>query len=723
MTAFLNTGCTNRSTFANVSILSPENETRMINKLHCETQWFNLDGSIANRYRGCPERSHFPSTTQSTSFGQGCATNEFNLIQDAPNNNWSTADHQCCCGFQVHNSDAFEEDETNRYEEDKRNAKFLDPLHGFHMCSTPSFHDGADKHQELDYSMLASIPSTGFSESPIVPASAKNSRTNCSTKIYHFLSLEHLSQTETPHTHVITESKPFQIDRCRIYKNKANAARFPQGIRKFELPLQEHLAKSRLTAGCTYYRHNQLVWHDEKVNVASGLDETFVAAGEDLTTTKQWFRIIMVILICITVILCFGLRLNDWYRRYKLMQKYFVYVTKDPGDSDKDLFGEEQWPEDTDAVRDAGHLVDPVEKISSVASSKGMVLTLCNLNPIRGTSLFAVQNGSSIYDWILENQNNKLNGKEIRKPVTRTRTLVSLDLLRRTGLRIEEMLKFCRSDKYIYESGNFSTILTHYGLCYLVEVEADVRNIHCILDPQEYDYLIYGYNAVGFRIWLHFTKKQAIADLQIDQHSTYVDLHAADAQIKGIRPNEVIVGSNFDTVIRVVGNLKHRAKCQAITYPSCGLSCLGPENDVNEQDNAFKNKGTFKWQPENWHSGKIPNLPGTSCLPYVLSALQLPKSSEYHKLLALKRPTMFQRNALAVSMGLRIQQRAYLRLANATAFEGLRALLDAFGDLQNGLENISTQVYTIRGRLWSDEVKFSQVLAQYVNICVKANIG
>ncbi|CAI2737363.1 unnamed protein product [Dicrocoelium dendriticum] len=390
------------------------------------------------------------------------------------------------------------------------------------------------------------------------------------------------------------------------------------------------------------------------------------------------------------------------------MQRYFVYVTKDPGDSDKVLFGGGQWPEDTDAVRDAGHTVDPVEKIASVTSSKGMVLTLCNLNPIRGTSLFAVQNGSSIYDWILENQNNILNGKEIRKSVKRTRTLVSLDLLRRTGPRIEEMLKLCRSDRYIYGAGNFSTILTHYGICYFVEVEADVRNIHCVLDPQEYDYLINGYNAVGFRIWLHFTKKQAITDLKIDDHSTYVDLHAADAQIEGIRPNEVIVGSDYDTVIRVVGNLRAREKCQAITYPSCSLSCLGTENDVTEQDNVYKNQGTFKWQPENLHSGKNPNLPETSCLPYVLSALQFPKSSVYQKLLALKYPTMFQRNALTVSMGLRIQQRAYLRLANATAFEELRALVDAFGDLQKGLENISTQVYTIRRRLWSDEVKFSQ---------------
>ncbi|CAI2737146.1 unnamed protein product, partial [Dicrocoelium dendriticum] len=262
----------------------------------------------------------------------------------------------------------------------------------------------------------------------------------------------------------------------------------------------------------------------------------------------------------------------------------------------------------------------------------------------------------------------------------------------------------------IYEAGNVSTILTHYGLCYFVEVEADVRNIHCVLDPQEYDYLIYGYNAVGFRIWLHFTKKQAIADLKVDEHSTYVDLHSADAQIKGIRPNEVIVGSDFDTVIRVVGNLKARTRCQAITYPSCGLSCLGTENDVSEQDNAFKNKGTFKWQPENLHSGKFPNIPENSCLPYVLSALQLSKSSVYQKLLALKNPTIFQRNALAVSMGLRIQQRAFLRLANATAFEELRASLDAFGDLQNGLENISTQVYNIRRRLGSDDVKFTQLI-------------
>ncbi|VDP76332.1 unnamed protein product [Echinostoma caproni] len=71
--------------------------------------------------------------------------------------------------------------------------------------------------------------------------------------------------------------------------------------------------------------------------------------------------------------------------------------------------------------------------------------------------------------------------------------------------------------------------------------------------------------------------------------------------------------------------------------------------------------------------------------------------------MSLRAPQLFRRNALTVAWAQRIQQRAFLRLANLTAFVEVQKLVSGFADLQHELEKTTTQLHILQSHLWSDE--------------------
>ncbi|VDP85727.1 unnamed protein product [Echinostoma caproni] len=97
-------------------------------------------------------------------------------------------------------------------------------------------------------------------------------------------------------------------------------------------------------------------------------------------------------------------------------------------------------------------------------------LSLC-VSLSSGSSLFAIENGSGLYDFVMQKRQAELEGQS-RKPVSDfDSTFISVDLLAHTGHRIEEMLKSCQSGDRLYKPRNFSSIRTPHGLCHMISLD------------------------------------------------------------------------------------------------------------------------------------------------------------------------------------------------------------------------------------------------------------
>lgn len=71
---------------------------------------------------------------------------------------------------------------------------------------------------------------------------------------------------------------------------------------------------------------------------------------------------------------------------------------------------------------------------------------------------------------------------------------------------------------------------------------------------------------------------------------------------------------------------------------------------------------------------------------------------------------MFERNQFQINWALRIQQRAFLRLANLTAHNELKKLVPSYETLQIQLGEIEVQLMKIEERLLNDQHKVFQVV-------------
>ncbi|VDQ10096.1 unnamed protein product [Trichobilharzia regenti] len=98
----------------------------------------------------------------------------------------------------------------------------------------------------------------------------------------------------------------------------------------------------------------------------------------------------------------------------------------------------------------------------------------------------------------------------------------------------------------------------------------------------------------------------------------------------------------------------------------------------------------------------------------IISATQSSKATIMYSLLALRNPNLFIRNKIDLERGLRIQQRAYVQLANETAFSELRNLVSSYEELRNQLGSIKQLLREIEIGFWRDQREALQVGSSYV---------
>ncbi|KAL3311752.1 acid-sensing (proton-gated) ion channel [Cichlidogyrus casuarinus] len=204
------------------------------------------------------------------------------------------------------------------------------------------------------------------------------------------------------------------------------------------------------------------------------------------------------------------------------------------------------------------------------------------------------------------------------------------EMLRRVhwnlGHRIEKMLKVCQLDEKTCTSDNFNSFLTNFGRCFSIKIDpaennSSIQTINLVLDAQEYEYLVPNNGSVGFNFWIY--SQSNATDPKVVQQ-----LDASRA---------LMLGSAFQTIIEV-----SRTACKT-TADSCP-DCQGECEEFQIRSVTQTMKSTF------------------------FSRLALANDFGY-----------FQREAIEsyeVIFGTRVQQRAYLRTVNRTAFELLQKLAD-----------------------------------------------
>ncbi|KAA3676192.1 uncharacterized protein DEA37_0010181 [Paragonimus westermani] len=109
----------------------------------------------------------------------------------------------------------------------------------------------------------------------------------------------------------------------------------------------------------------------------------------------------------------------------------------------------------------------------------------------------------------------------------------------------------CQSGPKLCDYENFTEIITRNGVCHQLQLEPHVQAIQLLLDPQEYDYLLPNQGVAGFRVWFHASASQALAEMQADLNDPYVKLQTLKLERRGIHPNEVVLSSEFNTIVRV----------------------------------------------------------------------------------------------------------------------------------------------------------------------------
>ncbi|KAF8571907.1 hypothetical protein P879_00858 [Paragonimus westermani] len=280
----------------------------------------------------------------------------------------------------------------------------------------------------------------------------------------------------------------------------------------------------------------------------------------------------------------------------------------------------------------------------------------------------------------------------------------------------------CQSGPKLCDYENFTEIITRNGVCHQLQLEPHVtiltsfqtvQEIQLLLDPQEYDYLLPNQGVAGFRVWLHASASQALAEMQADLNDPYVKLQTLNLERRGIYPNEVVLSTEFNTIVRVAVGFELSRQAHVLTL---GTSCSLPTHcSTNEKtsSNFLPDSHNVRSTKETSSSDErklrfIRDAPPATQTVQVISTTQAPKSFLLHSLLALQNPGLFKRQPVHVAWGLRIQQRAFLQLTNRTAFDELNKLVGGFSELQNELEKTTARLRLIQSNLWKDERELLQ---------------
>ncbi|CAH8515087.1 unnamed protein product [Schistosoma mattheei] len=455
---------------------------------------------------------------------------------------------------------------------------------------------------------------------------------------------------------------------------------------------------------------------DEKCNSMASCMINY-EAGENVTRSRinlsKYFKCchrLTMILICLLIFICLCYRIIDYFNRHEMMKSLFVY-NKFPLSKQSSY----------NHIDDNGNnkLLSLMHKEEQNISD-WFTITLCNLNPIRGSALFTVENGSEIYDHIIKIRQNEIDFTGITKIVNNNNALVSKALLKQTGHKLNEMLKFCSTGNEKCSHRNFTSVLTIYGQCYRMNLQPSVYEVRIVLDSQDYDYIIPHKGLIGFRLWIHPSEQKAsyILDLKDDkdnpwkntQNENVIDFNSLQ-QSNIIQSNEITVSTEFQTLIRVALDMNVHYKRINTKNGLCSTStgfteCEQNANQKLPTDTVWLSD---KYNHNIWNAR-------------IVSATQSSKATIMYSLLALRNPNLFIRNKIDLERGLRIQQRAFIQLTNETAFNELRKLVPGYDDLRNQLRSIKQLLHEIEIGIWRDQREALQ-MTHTDSACSKMVIG
>ncbi|CAH8846813.1 unnamed protein product [Trichobilharzia szidati] len=390
-------------------------------------------------------------------------------------------------------------------------------------------------------------------------------------------------------------------------------------------------------------------------------------------------------LVCLLIFACLCYRIIDYFNRYEAMKSLFVYNKFSlPPEEFTDTHNH------SDAFKSMAKSFTEEKK-----SSDWFTITLCNLNPIRGSALFTVQNGSQIYDMISKDRQNEMDSSVNIIRQTGGNNRVPIEILKQTGHKLNEMLKYCYTGTERCTFHNFTSVLTIYGQCYRMKLKRTVHEVSFMLDSQDYDYIIPHNGLIGFRLWIHSSEQQAHNMLDVKEN-LWRGNGGNESQLyqrTGIESNEIIVSTEFQTVIRVALDMNVRFRQNSLKRTLCSPMIQSSDCEY-DSDETSRKEDSFWLSNDNYH--RFWNA-------RIISATQSSKATIMYSLLALRHPNLFMRNKIDLERGLRIQQRAYVQLANETAFNELRNLVSSYEELRNQLGSIKQLLREIEIGFWRDQ--------------------
>uniref|UniRef100_A0AA85IMM8 Amiloride-sensitive sodium channel n=1 Tax=Trichobilharzia regenti TaxID=157069 RepID=A0AA85IMM8_TRIRE len=184
------------------------------------------------------------------------------------------------------------------------------------------------------------------------------------------------------------------------------------------------------------------------------------------------------------------------------------------------------------------------------------LITICNINPARGTKLYNLHSSESRdrgidYEIFADALQGRL-GENI--PESKLQMPI-IKLIDKASHQIDQMLRGCKIGQKHCSVANFTKSVLPNGACYTLSGDlVGIDEIQLVLDPQSYDYLVPNQGFIGFRILLH----------------GYGD--SLWAQI----PTAVYAGPTFHTMLRTVGLKKiYKQHCTSQSvWASCMHDCM-----------------------------------------------------------------------------------------------------------------------------------------------------
>uniref|UniRef100_A0A1I8G4G9 Amiloride-sensitive sodium channel n=1 Tax=Macrostomum lignano TaxID=282301 RepID=A0A1I8G4G9_9PLAT len=322
-----------------------------------------------------------------------------------------------------------------------------------------------------------------------------------------------------------------------------------------------------------------------------------------------------------------------------------------------------------------------VAEASSLEEPEFPAVTLCNINPAKGSELVrlntAQYNVSNAYESLVDFITHKSSLQSSFIPIKK--------IFQETGHTIADMLKGCQlSNKRQCNEYNFEHSTTILGQCYTLHPSSlsnlnsiqphglrerensEVTSLKVLLDPQGYDYLLPNEGFVGVTVIIHSPFEPVVVNLDQSlqvgpKFHTTVHVTASSKVNPAPCSNRATWKSCVEKCF--ASALLSKCKCAIIDLPYCTLNDLARCGiDISE------NPGI------NWLSKCSCGKPCVESDYRIQSVVQTPRSSLLSRLQTIKERDALARNTDMVEDANLVQQWAFLRETNRTAFATLSRL-------------------------------------------------